>query len=290
MAAEDERGAGRAGAPPDPQPLTLEEAARRLGLHYMTVYRHVRTGRLAATRQGGRWWVEAADLDTLEAPAPPGRRPGPTRWASRRRRLVDRLLAADAGGGWALVEQSLAQGATPDDVYLELLAPALREIGERWAAGTTTVEGEHRATAAAMRVVGRLGPRFVRRGTSLAGTVLVGGAPGDPHLLPVVMVADLLRSHHVHVLDLGANVPEASFLEAAAATPDLRAVGVSLSDDGRTRAAAGALRALHRAYPHVLLLAGGPAVPTREAALALGADDWAPDGLAAAALLGAGDG
>ncbi|MGH9088378.1 MAG: cobalamin-dependent protein [Acidimicrobiales bacterium] len=285
MPGGDARGAGD-----PPAPLTLEGAARRLGLHYMTVYRHVRTGRLPATRRSGRWWIEPADLEGLEAPAPPGRGTRPTRWAARRRRLVERLLAADAGGAWEIVEQAMAQGATPADVYVQLLGPALGEIGAQWAAGTTTVEGEHRATAAALRVVGRLGARFVRRGTAAAGTVVLGAAPGDPHLLPVVMVADLLRSHHIHVLDLGANVPQVSFLEAADAIPDLRAVGVSLSDGGRSRAAARVLRALRRAHPGVTLLAGGPALTTEDAALALGADGWAADGLATARLLGGRDG
>lgn len=273
--------------------LGLDAAAQQAGLHYMTVYRHVRTGRLPAVQRGGRWWVSPADLDRLTTRGAPGRGGGPLRWADGRRRLVDRLLAADFGGTWTMVEQALAGGASPADVHVRLLGPALAEIGRRWAAGETTVEAEHRATAVAVRVVGRLAPRFLGRGTPGGGTVVLGGAPGDPHLLPVTMAADLLRSRHLRVLDLGANVPEASFLEAAAgaaAASDLRAVGVSLSDTGRARAAASVLRALRRAHPGVPLLAGGPALCDRDAALALGADVWAPDGLAAADLLTAGGG
>ena len=32
--------------------ITLHEAAARLGVHYMTAYRYVRTGRLPAERDG----------------------------------------------------------------------------------------------------------------------------------------------------------------------------------------------------------------------------------------------
>ena len=39
------------------QPLTLLQVADKLGVHYMTVYRYVRTGRLPATRVGGIWQV-----------------------------------------------------------------------------------------------------------------------------------------------------------------------------------------------------------------------------------------
>jgi excisionase family DNA binding protein len=40
----------------------LGEAADILGVHYMTVYRYVRTGRLAAKRESARWSVAVDDL------------------------------------------------------------------------------------------------------------------------------------------------------------------------------------------------------------------------------------
>ena len=46
--------------PSDPRAglLGLQEVADRLGVHYMTAYRYVRTGRLPATRIGAQWWVD----------------------------------------------------------------------------------------------------------------------------------------------------------------------------------------------------------------------------------------
>ncbi|HCN09685.1 MAG TPA: DNA-binding protein, partial [Lentisphaeria bacterium] len=46
--------------------LSLREAADELGLHYMTVYRYVRTGLLPATMDGGMWRVTVADLRNLQ--------------------------------------------------------------------------------------------------------------------------------------------------------------------------------------------------------------------------------
>ena len=37
--------------------VTLHEAAKRLGVHYMTAYRYVRTGRLPAERDGAHWLI-----------------------------------------------------------------------------------------------------------------------------------------------------------------------------------------------------------------------------------------
>lgn len=263
----------------DEELLSLDEAARRLGLHYMTVYRYVRLGQLPAELQGGRWWIKAADLAAraATAPSPPGRagRAGPREMP--RERLVERLLRGDGAACWSIVEQTLARGASPTDVYVRLLAPSLEEIGERWADGTCSVAAEHRASAVAVRILGRLSPRFARRGTPISGTILLGGAPGDSHLLPLAMLVDVLRSARLKVVDLGADVPVQSFLDAAASIADLRAAGVSLSDREQRGGASRALTGLRRAHPGLRLLAGGPAVPDRAAALALGADDWAAD-------------
>jgi methanogenic corrinoid protein MtbC1 len=270
-----------------PQLIGLEEAAARAGLHYMTVYRRVRTGRLPAVQQEGRWWVDPAELARSQPRGRPGRGAGPARWLAARQRLVDRLMAADPGGAWAIIEEALTRGANPADVYLQLLGPALSEIGHLWSTGKATVRDEHQATAVALRLAGRLSPRFVGRGTPGTSSVIIGGAPGDPHLLPVLMVADLLRSRHLRVLDLGANVPEVSFLEAAASQPDLAAVGISLSDSGCAKAVSSVFRSLRRDHREVLLVAGGPALSSREEALGVGADEWARDGLDFADLIDA---
>ena len=45
--------------------LTLQEAADLLGVHYMTAYRYVRTGRLPGTRVGAHWQVQDLYFDVL---------------------------------------------------------------------------------------------------------------------------------------------------------------------------------------------------------------------------------
>jgi len=195
------------------------------------------------------------------------------------------MLAGDLGGAWAVIDTALSRGASAAEVYLKGLAPALRAIGEGWEAGRLTVGAEHTATQVAVKLMGRLGPHFNPRGPRRLGTVVLGGAPGDPHLVPVAMVADILRSRHFLVLDLGANVPVESFVQAARSSPKLRAIGVSLSDSNCASAAATCLAAVREAVGGVLLLAGGPALTARQDALNLGADDWAADGLGVAQLL-----
>ncbi len=46
--------------------ITLNEAADRLGVHYMTAYRYVRTGRLHGVKDGTEWRVRASDVEALQ--------------------------------------------------------------------------------------------------------------------------------------------------------------------------------------------------------------------------------
>ena len=152
------------------QEITLEEAAELLRVHYMTVYKYVRTGRLRAERRQGRWVIDSSDLeafhDSSEAPqarSAPGLGAGPAqRWAGRAKRLMARMIAGDGPGSWSIIESSLVSGR-PSDMYLQLLAPALRQVGDGWSRGDVSIADEHRATAVALGLAGRLSPLFVRR-------------------------------------------------------------------------------------------------------------------------------
>jgi excisionase family DNA binding protein len=258
--------------------VTLQEAADLLGVHYMTAYRYVRLGLLPASKVGGTWQVEPADVEAMrrggDEPAPGGRR-NPAPWDKR---LEARLLAGDETGAWGVVESALAAGSDPVEIHVEVLAPAMRRIGDAWAAGDVDVADEHRASVIASRLVGRLGPRFLRRGRT-KGTVVLGAVQGERHGLPVAMLADLVRSGGYAVVDLGADVPVESFVRAVADTDALLAVGVSVTSDENLDDVAPTVEAL-RAVTDAPVLVGGLAVRDADHAAELGADGWAPDGLA----------
>jgi methanogenic corrinoid protein MtbC1 len=277
--------------------LTLRAVAERLGVHYMTAYRYVRTGRLAARRHDGRWVVTHGDLAAFErdrsSPPRGGRRRAGgddavvQRDAGQRRyraRLLERLLAGDEAGAWHVVESALVMRMNADVVHLGLLAPCLREIGDRWAAGSLSVGGEHVASSVAVRLVARLAPLSARRGRT-RGAVVIGGSPGELHGLPITLVTNVLRSRGWEVVELGPNTPVADVVEAAGHTDRLRAVGVSVGSDVAKRSAARTLAGLRERFPDVPLLAGGPGVRDTTVARGLGADGWAADANELDALL-----
>jgi excisionase family DNA binding protein len=247
--------------------LSLRAAADELGVHYMTVYRYVRTGRLPAVKVGGEWRVERADLEAAAQGGPVVESGTRGRF---RARLSDRLLAADEAGAWNVVESALASGAGPAEVYLRLLIPVMQDIGRRWEQGELSVLDEHQATAVATRLVGRLGPRFRHRGRR-RGLVLVGAVAGDTHALAPALLADLVRDRGFDAVDLGADTPVESFAEAATGADGLVAVLVSCSTPTAVPAVAATVASLRAAGCGAPILAGGVALGP-QAARRLGAD------------------
>lgn len=251
--------------------ITLQEAAARLGVHYMTAYRYVRTGRLAATHDGVRWWVDPADVSGFDRRSRPGR--SGVRRRSRpelRRRLESRLLGGDQAGAWTVVEAALGAGAEATEVLLDLLGPAMESIGTRWEAGELSVGDEHRATVVALRLIGRLGPLFTRPG-SRRGTVVVGAPPGELHSVPIAMGADVLRAHGFDVVDLGADAPTEAFTEAAQRSPRPFAVAIGATTGDHDRAIRAVVRSLRGVRPELPVLVGGRAIAGPDHAQRLGA-------------------
>jgi excisionase family DNA binding protein len=263
----------------DDDPIGLEEVAVRLGVHYMTAYRYVRTGLVPARQDGGRWWVERADLDEFVAGrsrrrAPAGRRRSPAEVSPElARRVADRLEQGDDEGAWQTLEERRLGAEHPTALAIRMLADAMQVIGDRWEAGETSIGEEHRASVVAMRLLGRLGVGGRRRGRT-RGSVVLAAAPGDHHGLPTAMAAEVLRGAGFTVVDLGADLPPDEVWRAAIAADRLLCVGLCAT----TRLGAVAQDELARAIAAVHAKAGSPvvvggaAVPPLQGEDPLGAD------------------
>jgi MerR family transcriptional regulator, light-induced transcriptional regulator len=257
--------------------MTIQEVADSLGVHYMTAYRYVRQGRLPATRVGTEWRIRPSDVAALRVT---GRR-GTARTSADREALERQMVVGDSAGAWWLLQSHLAGGLDPSGVLIELVVPALRSIGERWARGEVSVAEEHRATAVAQRVVGHLGMQFGRRGKD-RGTVALAAPSMDLHVLPVAIVADLLRWRGFDVIELGGNAPADAVGEAVAREDRLLAVGIVSTVSGLESEVALSAASVRIAVPGIPLFIGGGAVPSEAHAHDLGADLWTGPGSNAA--------
>jgi excisionase family DNA binding protein len=252
--------------------LTLAQVAEELGLHYMTVYKYVRTGRLPAQRIAGQWRVSPADLAGLlgtggsdGATGPLGADRAPTKGAGRAwsAELARTLIAGTEAASWDLCQQALASSHTPESLYLDMLAPAMRSIGSGWESGTVSVAQEHRASALAGRLIGRLGPMFIRPGRSRGGVVLAAPS-GDTHALATALLSDPLRGRGLTVTDLGADAPVSSMLDALhqlaeadqSRPPRELSVGIALTSPIPDETLCGLVDALRRETPARIVIGG----------------------------------
>ena len=191
---------------------------------------------------------------------------------TRRDAYLAALLARDQRGARAVVAEALADGASPEDLYLQVFQPALQEVGHRWALGDLSVADEHLATAVTHQLLDEVSPRMrtVPWGGRLA---VVSSTPDELHALGVRMVADFLEADGWEVLQLGAATPAddlVALVEREA--PDM--VALSTTTPRSLPGIADVLQQLRRAHPRPLIVVGGQfwTAEAARTALELGAD------------------
>ncbi len=236
------------------QSISLTEAAEELGVHYMTVYRHVRTGRLPATRLPAGWEIDRRDLELYRGQS------ATVPMDARQRQIEQRLVEGDDAGIWTFVESALASAMPAQAVLQDLLIPAMQSIGSRWESGSLTVLEEHRASSAMTVVLSRLGPHIGRIEQD-RGSVIVGTPAFDTHALAATMLADLLRTHGFPVIELGAATPPASFSEQVGTSkPVAVVVSVSQMTDDLPTTLRETVAAIRAVQPSTFIALGGPGI------------------------------
>jgi MerR family transcriptional regulator, light-induced transcriptional regulator len=206
----------------------LPAPRRSVGKHRLYSQRDIDTVRWLMARQAEglsikqavQLWrqIENEGLDPLQRPSPLAGpvtsvlRPetGSTTLAGLRESWIDACLDYDEPRAEQVLAQAFALHA-PEAVCLELLQPAISEIGMRWYRGEVTVQQEHFASELAVRRLEALmaaAPLPVR-----PGKILVAAPPREHHVLGLLVLTFLLKRQGWAVIYLGANVP-AERLEA----------------------------------------------------------------------------
>lgn len=250
--------------------LNLKQVARVLDVHYMTVYRYVRHGRLPARRDGAIWLVDRRDLDAFRHGEEAGSTTHAVDWVAR---LVPALTAGDEVGAWTSIRDALGGGRDFASVHLEVIGGALGQISAQVADGTLTPMHERVAVGVATRLVIRLGGRFPHRGRR-HGTVVLAAPPGEHHGLPLALVANLIRHAGFTVVELGTDTPGEDLLAAIDAADQLVAVGIGVTTADRLAAAIGLIDAVRAVHPSLPVLLGGQAVRNAQIAELAGATSW----------------
>ena len=186
------------------------------------------------------------------------------------------LIAPDARGARTLVDESLAAGISAATLYLDVIDPAMREVGRLWEVAQISVAQEHLATQITQSVIATLGLQLRAEASVGDGRLaVVACSPGERHALGGQMVADFLESQGWTTLSLGPDTPSTE-LVAFARGQRAELVALSTALPRNLLSVTRTCGLLHQLDPAPWIVVGGQAYAgDAEQALAVGADAFA---------------
>lgn len=176
--------------------------------------------------------------------------------------LIAALTAGDANLAEIIALDAVAEGMPVVDLYVDVIAPALAEIGHQWASRKLSVADEHLATGIAqdvMRLVSRTATAFPRRSRERVLLLAIGA---ENHVTGLRMIGDLAEARGFDVRYLGAALPVNTLAELVAKhRPEF--VGISVTIAGSVPDLHAALDELAGAdhTPRAVLVGGGAVPP-----------------------------
>ena len=182
------------------------------------------------------------------------------------------------------VRAALADDVEAETILKEGLIPGMEKAGDLFARGEYFVPELLFAARAMSAAVEALRPQLVKGGYEPAGKVVMGTVQGDLHDIGKKLVSMMLEGCGFEVVDLGPDVPPERFVEAVRES-GAKLVGLSTLLTTTLPAMETTVRALRQAKlsDAVHVMVGGAPV-TDSYAQEIGADGYAPDASAAAAL------
>ncbi|MEL6105759.1 MAG: B12-binding domain-containing protein [Planctomycetota bacterium] len=156
--------------------------------------------------------LEAADLETAVAkhrnPAIPGEGNEPVQQEFR-----SALAAGDEQRCRALIDDRLSVGWTRAEAAEDLIADAMRGLGDAWNCGDLEVYQERRSCNICTRLIYSLRDSMPKLPDN--APIAIGGAPEtDPYQLPTALVELALREGGWRAIDLGNDLPLESMIQA----------------------------------------------------------------------------
>lgn len=195
-----------------------------------------------------------------------------------------RAVECDAETLVERVRAFMADGVSHEDILLNLLAPAARQLGEQWEEDTRDFADVTIGLMKLHRVLDTLSadtPPDLGEGGS-APRILLAPAPGEQHLFGVVMVGEIFARCGWNVRCESA--PDIQLLTEAVGATHFDVFGLSASAEIHTKDLRALVRGVKAASlnSEIAVLTGGPAF-TSDAGLSkrIGADANASDGVRA---------
>ena len=128
--------------------------------------------------------------------------------------ISELVIKGNVNGVKEKVAEAVAQKLDPDSILNEGLMPGINEIGDRFAKGQVFVPNVLLSAKAMNAGVEIIQPLLANAGDTTIGTAVVGTVKGDLHDIGKNLVALMMKSVNLKVIDLGANVSADQFIAA----------------------------------------------------------------------------
>ncbi len=183
------------------------------------------------------------------------------------------------------VREALEEGDSPEEL-LSAMIDAMGVVGEMFSRDEIYVPEMLVAATTMKKGVALLRPLLSGDPEHVQGKFIIGTVSGDLHDIGKNLVALMVASAGVEVIDLGVDAPPEKFLEALRNNPDCRVVGISALLTTTMAAMRETVAAIRAADPEksVKIIVGGAPISSDFAA-EIGADAYTADAAAAAKLV-----
>jgi MerR family transcriptional regulator, light-induced transcriptional regulator len=191
-----------------------------------------------------------------------------------------RIIDGSEAGILSMLERLRRRGATPEMIYIDLLAPVARHLGAQWEADSCDFATVSTGVARLQRLMRELSPSFGAFAPlpAHARSILLAQHPDEQHNLGLSMVAEFFR--RAGWLVVGGVGPYGGDPATRAHAEWFDVVGLSLGAEGRLpwlREKIAAVRLASR-NAAVVVMVGGPLFNANPSWVDhVGADAWAQD-------------
>ena len=182
----------------------------------------------------------------------------------------------------AKVQQALDEGIGAQEILDGGLLPGINEIGEKFARNEVFVPNVLLAAKVMNMGVEVIQPLLAAGESTKVGTAVVGTVKGDLHDIGKNLVALMMRSANLEVIDLGSNVDGAKFIDAINKyNPDVIGLSALLTTTmGEIKNILAYLEARNVRGKYKVMIGGAPV--SQSYCDAIGADYYTPDAASAA--------
>ncbi len=191
-------------------------------------------------------------------------------------KIFNAVVEGDRDGIVAYVKKGLEEGIDPGEIFLDIMTPAIRRLGNLFAERKKFIPHLVASAESMKRGVDVLIPFLEKKGViEKKGTIIMATVKGDIHDLGKNICCMMLRNFGFEVVDLGKNVPYEEILNAAEKY-HAHIIGLSALMTTTMLQMKTVRDAVHeRGLPYKIMIGG--AVTTQRFADEIGVDGYAKD-------------